>query len=43
MAPSGQLGKKSPDGYTVWRWRNGRLSGAHCKNEKEAIDVAVDV
>jgi type III restriction enzyme len=43
IASSGQLGKKGPDGYTVWRWRNGKLSGAHCKSEKAAVEVALDV
>jgi type III restriction enzyme len=43
VASSGQLGKMGADGYTVWRWRNGKLNAAHCPTEKEAVEVALVV
>jgi len=41
IAPSGQLGKRGADGYTVWRWQNGKLTAIHCNTEKEAVEVAL--
>lgn len=41
VAPGGQLGKRGDDGYTVWRWSNGRLNAIHCAGEREAVDAAL--
>jgi type III restriction enzyme len=41
IAQSGQIGKRGEDGYTVWRWINGRLSPALCPGQKEAVECAL--
>lgn len=43
ITSQGALTRISPRGFTVWRWRNGKPSGVHCVDEKEALRTVLDL
>jgi type III restriction enzyme len=41
VSPSGQIGRHGVDGYTVWRWTNGRLTAVQCTDARAAADACL--
>lgn len=43
IAPTGQIGKRGEEGYTVWRWGSGRLQATHHPDARSAVDGAANI
>lgn len=41
IAPDGQIGEQGKDGFTLWRWMNGKLAPSHLENVEAVAKAAV--